>query len=130
MPDPITPDELKHLFPGASASTLRANQIKPNPHGLPPAEPQHAQRSPLELGKPGKKAGLQSLACRYRITVTVYACQPLDWDNIDVKRLQDTLRAVGLIPDDNWRILEGHVISQKAHTEAEERTEIELVRLA
>jgi len=64
---------------------------------------------------------------RMRVIFTVYAQRPLDWDNYRLKDAQDCLVEAGLLVDDNWRILEGLVRSEKAHTKEEERTEIEII---
>jgi Holliday junction resolvase RusA-like endonuclease len=52
--------------------------------------------------------------------------RPLDWDNYRLKDLQDCLVHAGLLAGDEWNILEGSVVSCKAHTKAEEKTEIEI----
>jgi len=64
---------------------------------------------------------------RMRVIFTVYAQRPLDWDNYRLKDVQDCLVESGLLVNDDWRILEGLVRSEKAHTKAEERTEIEII---
>lgn len=53
----------------------------------------------------------------------------MDWDNISVKELQDCCVEAHLLPDDNWQILEGSVISEKARTREEEGTEIIIERI-
>jgi len=64
---------------------------------------------------------------RMRVIFTVYAQRPNDWDNYRLKDAQDCLVEAGLLVDDNWRVLEGFVRSEKAHSKEEERTEIEII---
>jgi hypothetical protein len=61
----------------------------------------------------------------------IFSCQPMDWDNasFSVKPLQDAMKAAGLIPDDDWRTLEGRAVATKCATRAEERVEVLLERL-
>lgn len=115
-------DELRNLFPNISKSTIEAN----NADGpkLRPAKPERAQGVPLDGAGKGKETGSPVSGPRYRITFAVFAVKPLDWDNYRLKDLQDCLIEAGFLPDDNWRVLEGQVISKKAHSKEEERTEI------
>lgn len=123
----ISADELKRLFPGATKSILKANT---GAQGLPASQPQQPEGKTLVNRTPRETKGGNSLTCRYRIIFTFYACRPLDWDNCNVKQLQDIMVQVGLLPSDDWKVLEGHIISKKAHTREEERTEIVIERLA
>jgi len=66
---------------------------------------------------------------RYRITYTVYAVRPMDFDNIAIKKIQDELVHQNFLPEDNWKVLEGTVRSRKAKTKAEQRTVIEIETL-
>lgn len=63
-------------------------------------------------------------ARRCRITFRIYAVRPLDWDNYSVKQIQDCLVHAGILDDDKWDILEGGIVSEKAYSKEEERTEI------
>ncbi len=67
----------------------------------------------------------------YRIKFIVYAVRPRDWDNLSasVKQLQDAIVEAGWLPDDDWKTLEGTVVSAKAATEEEERTEVTIERM-
>lgn len=114
-----------HLFgavPAAGAERIRADVPQPRP------------RRPLvsdatrEAGSPEASAQCDQ-PCRFRVRFTVYACRPCDWDNYRTKPLQDCLVAAGFMPDDNWKILEGEVVSMKARSKAEQRTVIELWRI-
>lgn len=55
----------------------------------------------------------------------------MDWDNasFSIKPLQDAMKAAGLIPDDDWRTLEGQAVVRKVGTRANERVVVELERL-
>ena len=128
MPSTLTADELRKLFPHASASTLAAN-AQDRPAGLRPVEPKQTQQPTLDENRRGKRASAKSPHSRYFVTFTIYATHPMDWDNPNVKHLQDQLVRGGLIPSDDWHTLEGCVKSRKANTKAEERTEIEIEQL-
>jgi hypothetical protein len=67
----------------------------------------------------------------YRIKFVVHATQPRDWDNLSasVKQIQDAIVEAGWLPDDDWKTLEGTVVSAKATTEEEERTEVTIERM-
>lgn len=52
--------------------------------------------------------------------------RPCDWDGYSIKELQDCLVHAGLLDGDEWFCLEGSVVSEKAHSREEERTEIEI----
>lgn len=100
--------------------------------GLPASQPQSSARLSLEpIGERETPGGVGAPG-RYRITFRVYARRPQDWDNpvSGCKRLQDLLVTSGFLPCDDWKSLEGSVISLKAETKKEERTEIEITRIA
>jgi len=123
----ISPDDLKRFFPGASPSTLRRNQAVAQRSSSPQPEP--ITRNPL-AGKARREAkGSTGATVRYRVKFTVYATRPMDWDNIACKELQDCLVIAALIPDDNWQVLEGVIVSKKARTREEEGTEIIIERI-
>lgn len=63
---------------------------------------------------------------QYFITFRIFSCQPMDWDNPSTKELQDALRRLYFLPGDDWRQLQGRVITEKAPTRQHERTEIEI----
>jgi hypothetical protein len=127
-------DELKRRFPGASAAFIRANcddhpgWVYPRPVAK-PAQGSALVKEPLRKGK-GKGGAVQ--CPRYRITATVFAVKPRDWDNLaaSLKQLQDEIVAAGWLPGDDWRQLDGRVVSAKAATVADERTEILLERMS
>lgn len=93
------------------------------------AVPEPDTRGALERAAPGEAACGCGPDSRYRVTFVVYRVRPLDWDNSFTKPLQDCLVAAGLLPDDNWRVLEGAVRSCKAASKRDERTEIVIERL-
>lgn len=113
-----------------SESTKRRN---PDLFGAPklcPAEPKSDHGNALDDVKPRKVQGIRTPARnvanrgRARISFRVWSMRPADWDNQCLKYLQDGLVKAGLIPGDDWHQLEGSVVSEKAATEEEERTEI------
>jgi hypothetical protein len=118
-------------FPNASESTLRANAtiVENRSDGVRANNPQPVKGNTLERVAPREDSSRAVPLQRFRITFTVYAARPADYDGYDIKHLQDWCVKAALIPDDNWRILEGSVISRKAHSKADERTEIEVTPL-
>lgn len=68
-------------------------------------------------------------AKRFEITFRIYAVRPCDYDGYDIKPIQDMLVRAEIIPDDRWDMLAGRVVSCKARTQDEERTEIEIVAI-
>jgi hypothetical protein len=126
----VTREQILKKFPNASESTLRANAIAENrSDGLRADNSQPVKGNALERVAPREDSSRDGAVQRFRITFTVYAVRPADYDGYDIKHLQDWCVKAALIPDDNWRILEGSVISRKAHTKAEERTFIEITPL-
>jgi len=61
---------------------------------------------------------------RAKITYIVRAIRPCDYDNWHIKFLQDCLIAAGILDDDNWQVLQGTVISEKADSAETEGTTI------
>jgi hypothetical protein len=88
-------------------------------------EPKQDQRTRLVPRVRRKAEGGES----FKIVFRVYAVRPKDYDNIYTKPLQDLLVHAGCLPGDDWKTLSGEVISAKAKSEAEERTEIEIVKV-
>lgn len=88
-------------------------------------EPERIEGLPLDSA--GQREGKGRT--RFKIVFTVYARRPLDWDNYRLKDAQDCLVKAGILDDDCWDILEGTVISKKAHSEAEEKTVVEIVEI-
>lgn len=111
--------QLKAKFPHASASFIQANA-----DGVCAGQPEHSQGRALEHPLPREDSGRHIIAPRHRICFTIYAVHPCDWDGYHIKELQDMLIHASILPDDNWGFLQGEVISEKAHSKAEERTEI------
>ena len=96
---------------------------------LRPPEPERDSGMPLERVASRKKESSHLPEIRYRITFTVYSIRPFDWDNYRFKDLQDCIVKAGLLPGDDWRVLEGRVVPHKAATKEEERTEITIERI-
>lgn len=108
---------------------------KAGPVGPPATDTECLKRSALERLHKGKKA--RSLgdvgsgeSGPFAVRITVYAIRPADFDGYHIKELVDGLVQAGLMGDDNWRVCpSGTVTSKKVHTEAEQRTEIEVIPL-
>lgn len=115
--------ELRKRFPAASASFIQANA-----DGVCASQPERSQGRALERPLPGEDSGRHIIAPRHRIRFTIYAVHPCDWDGYHIKELQDMLIHASILPDDNWGFLQGEVISEKVHSKADERTEIEIER--
>jgi hypothetical protein len=123
----MTLAELKAKYPNGSDEFFRRNA---DYFGLCPVQSKPTEGGPLVSSVQRKKAGGTRVAGRAestrrcRITFRIYSVRPLDWDNYSVKQIQDCLVHAGLLGDDKWDILEGGVVSEKAHSKEEERTEI------
>lgn len=122
----MTREQIIKRFPNASEAFIVANL---DHCGLRAAKPERAKGVPLERADKRKAKSSTGSAQRFLIHFRVFAVRPLDWDNYRLKELQDFLCLTGLLPDDNWQIVEGHVSSHKAHSKAEEETEIVIERL-
>lgn len=120
-------DELRKRFPWASECFIKANA---DPAGVCSEKPERTEGMPLVSAALGKEASGDCSPKRYRITFRCFATRPCDYDNYSVKCLQDMVVQAGIIPDDNWQVLEGSVVSYKAKTKAEERTIVEIEPLS
>ncbi len=121
MPTPITPNELARLFPGASKACVAANL-----GGIRADHPQPAKGNSLVSSAPRKDKSGDGPVERFKIIFRVYSVRPADYDAYSCKELQDMLVHATILPDDNWRILQGETISCKAYSKEEERTEVEI----
>ena len=121
----VTANEIRRRYPNCSESFVRRN-ADAGDTGLRPTKPERAQKLPLV--SVGKRKETRSVGAqgRFRIRFRVFSIRPLDWDNYRLKDLQDLLCLTGLLPSDNWDVLEGSVVSEKAHSKAEERTVVEI----
>jgi hypothetical protein len=124
----MTYDELLKRFPYASSSFLQRNADDLRPR-LRTIQSKPDERLPLDNLAAPEEAGWYDAPCRFEIVFTVYSRNPCDWDGYDIKALQDFLITAGIIPGDGWKQLSGRVLSRKAATEAEERTEIQITAL-
>lgn len=97
--------------------------------GICSTQPKSVKRDALVGALSGEKASRVEPVARFKIVFTVYAVQPCDYDGLHIKELQDVLVEAGLLHGDAWDILDGEVRSRKAHTQAEEKTIIEISRL-
>lgn len=82
------------------------------------------QGNALERPVSGEGQSGTSPVRRTRIRFEIYAVRPCDWDGYSVKELQDMLVHAQILPSDKWDVVQGEVISHKAHSKAEERTEV------
>jgi len=122
----MTRRELQARYPNASESFLRANADSGD-SGLCAAKPERAAGSPLVSAGKGKAPRSVGTKGRFLVRFRVFSVRPLDWDNYRLKDLQDLLCLTGYLPSDNWNVLEGSVVSEKAHSKAEEKTVIEIL---
>jgi hypothetical protein len=104
-------------------------RAKADSYGVCAPKPERPAGVPLERAGKREAPGGTSPQGRFLVHFRCYSVRPLDWDNYRFKDLQDMLCVAGLLPDDNWQILEGHVSSHKAASPIFERTEIEITRL-
>lgn len=88
--------------------------------GVRTSKPERDPGLPLEQAAQGESPSGKS----FTVCFTVYSRRPCDWDNYRLKELQDCLVHAGLLPGDAWDQLQGQVITRKARTKAEERTEV------
>src|ERR1051325_5522165 len=123
-------NELKRLFPNASASTLARNIDPacqtPDPYdtgGLPasPESERPLRHEPVAAAE--GKSGHTS--CRV-VRITSFGCRLLYPDNLvgGVKYFVDSIRYAGLIPGDAPENITLEVRQEKVKTRAEERTTI------
>ncbi len=84
------------------------------------------ERLSLHGGGGSEEARWHPPGCSFEIVFTIYSVRPADYDGYDIKALQDFLVKAGIITDDRWDILAGRVVSKKAATQGEEKTEIEI----
>jgi hypothetical protein len=61
---------------------------------------------------------------RFEIVFTVHAVRVPDYDNPHCKIAQDLLVRSGILHGDDWRVLQGRVITTKAYSQDQEKTEI------
>lgn len=128
----MTEELLRRLFPNASASTIRRN-LADNAARVSARQPQSPELGALDIPAPRKAKGrARAVQCaeRYLIVFHFYAVRPLDWDNWSSKELQDIVIRAGILPSDNWRVLQGSIVSHKVNQPEEEKTVIEITRLA
>lgn len=124
-PSKMTREEILALFPNASHDTIARN-LENSPARIPTDHPKPDQGGALERSEPGEATCWYGPARRFEIRFIVYSCRPCDWDGYDIKALQDIFVRAQIIPSDGWRVLAGRVEARKVHTEAEERTEVEI----
>ena len=112
-------DELKRLYPNASASFLKRNQasgassntrIKQAPRDEPVA----------------KVSGTQGNSPRRTVRITSYRTRLLDADGLCGKYFVDCLRYAGVIVDDTSALLDYGIRQEKVRTRIEEFTVIEI----
>lgn len=119
----MTLNELKRRYPNASADFIRANADNHN-SGVCPAASQPVGRVPLDAKSRPEETDWHDAARSFEVWFIVYSRRPADYDGYDIKALQDFCVAAGIIPGDGWNVLSGRVMSRKAATESEERTEV------
>jgi len=115
--------------PKDEAAPYRINYENPDdPFGLRARQQKSEERRALDRVQKGADARDERLAgCdQFLVTFRIFACQPMDWDNPSTKELQDALRRLHFLPGDEWWRLQGRVITDKAPTKQDERTEVEI----
>ena len=113
--------DIRRLFPNASASLFRANKAG---RELPSAKPErHVKHEPLAAAD--KEKG-DSAPCK--VSIISYRRRLLDIDNLygGVKWFVDALRYEGVIQDDDPESIALTVSQVKVKTKQEQRTEIEI----
>lgn len=83
------------------------------------------KRQTLELPTQGKRESED----RFEIVFEIYSTRPCDFDNYSTKELQDCIVEEGILPDDNWKVLQGKIISKKALTKKDQRTIVYIERI-
>jgi len=132
---PMKPDDIKRLFPNASASLFAANSGDPE---LPKPEKRarekagddasmrpELERHPLNaaVGKGKAKAGDSR---RFLVRVTSIRRRPIDEDNLCEKYVIDCCRYAGLLPGDGPLETKIETSQRKAGKEEQERTVVEI----
>ena len=120
-----TREQILKRYPNANERFIQ-RVIDADSAGVRPAAPKPVGRVPLDAKSGAEEAHWYHAAKRFEVTYTVYSVRPADYDGYDIKALQDFLVKAGMLTDDRWDVLAGRVVSRKAATEEEERTEIEI----
>lgn len=94
--------------------------------GICSAHAKPVEGNALECPLPRKEKNSEGFTQRFSITFVVFSVRPCDWDGYHIKEIQDMLVHAGVLLSDDWTVLEGRVISRKAHSKAEEKTVIEI----
>lgn len=90
-------------------------------------DPKPIEGNTLERPAPREEACWYSPSQRFEIRFIVYSTRPADWDGYHVKELQDMVVKAGILYDDKSELLQGSVISRKAYSKEEVRTEVEII---
>ena len=131
-----TPDQYRDWMTRRLASEQRARERMQNhaknhnpSQGL-PATVHESDSGQALVGLARRKAhsGPRALQ-RAKITYIVRALRPCDYDNWHIKFLQDCLIASGILDDDNWQVLQGTVVSEKAESAEDEGTTVVIEQL-
>lgn len=125
----VSINELRRRFPHISEDVLRLS-ADAGVAGLRPTAAQQPKGRSLVRAPKRKVSRSLGAKERYRVIFTVHAVRPPDWDNAFIKSLQDCLVTAGLLPSDDYGSLEGSVISKKVQETAQEKTTIEIIRIA
>lgn len=95
-------------------------------------EPERNQGNALVNVAPRETASSTGDSPRFIIRYIVRSRRPADWDNLacGIKPIQDLLvKALGILPDDRWDVLQGHISSEKAASAEDEGTTVIIERL-
>lgn len=122
----MTINEAKRRFPNCSAAFLKANCVDAGAARIPAAHPKPVEGIALERASNGEAKSGPCVKRRAFIRYFVFSKRPADYDNYHIKELQDCLVRAGILDGDEWDVLQGQVVSQKAYTEEQVRTEIQI----
>jgi hypothetical protein len=111
-------NKLRRLFPNASPSFIVANSDRTSEVHSNNEEPSEGRSLDNSSQRETKSRD------RFKIIFAVYSTRPADWDNYDIKALQDLLVKSGILFGDDWIALRGEIDPRKVDKKEEEKTVI------
>jgi hypothetical protein len=113
----MTTNEIKRLFPNASASTIAANSSV--------VQDAQCERSPGDehVGEDAAEGCYQG---RYTVRITSYRRRLCDADNVFPKHFLDALVESTLLRGDSPKEIDLEVVQQRVNDPWDERTEIDI----
>ena len=115
---------------GAATAAARRKDNFDAPRLLAEISSQHAR--PLDKDARRDCESARGSEGRYRVVWLLHMCQPMDWDNAaaSVKGAQDALVTEGWLPSDDWKTLEGEARCVKVSHRKDQKTVVEIERIA